>query len=302
MPQIPSGPWFSGRDSFFSHLSAWLSLTRLRVFLDRLFPSRTVLLGIWAGMLFSVTGLAFSTLNTTPSLPKGLYAHGPVSQPLQNGSLVLVCLSPGPARFGLARGYIPKSIGSERTPCPETARPLLKRVLAVPGDTVRVDFSGVLVNGKRTLPPPPHCDGQSRPIPIQYGTHYLEEDQYWLSTDQYLSYDSRIYGPVHWTQILSQARPLITTDPDLSRPPPMFFRRSDCSNLPSPSQPLLSQTDPFSSKASLDSLTTAADAHPFSTVRSLSPSRDFMAHVTPSDVSFDAPVVDSTTRLPPDAD
>src|SRR5690349_2535022 len=98
--------------------------------------------------LVAITALAAITfgekhptlrLNTTPSMPRGLYFMTP-GEP-QRGATVLVCLPVSLAAWGVARGYI--GYGD----CDNGSEALLKTIAAVAGDVVTVRESGIAVNG-----------------------------------------------------------------------------------------------------------------------------------------------------------
>src|SRR5690348_11098851 len=76
----------------------------------------------------------------TDSLPRGLYWVHPGA--VHRGLVVSACLPPDIARFGMERGYIPTGH------CPAGAGGIAKIAAAVDGDTVRVDASGVRINGR----------------------------------------------------------------------------------------------------------------------------------------------------------
>src|SRR6266851_977069 len=97
----------------------------------------------WLGspvVLLAAGWIAGLRLNLTGSLPVGLYlAVGAASA---RGALVLVCLPPQVAAFARARGYVPRG-GA----CPGGVVPIGKPIVAMPGDTVTVTPTGMLVNG-----------------------------------------------------------------------------------------------------------------------------------------------------------
>lgn len=136
-------------------------------------------------------------INTTPSLPRGLYLatlFDPAD--LKRGDLVAAC----PDTFAVQRlgrywtnGRCPG--GEER---PDGVRPLAKPVAGLPGDTILVDRQGVSVNGT-WLPrsTPLDRDRAGRPVEPQFGTHVLGEGEYWLHSGRVpTSIDSRYAGPV----------------------------------------------------------------------------------------------------------
>lgn len=254
---------------------------RARKVFSTVFPPRGTLFKLWGVGALLCLLLSVAVLNATPSLPSGLYLQYPLPQDtsVQRGTLATLCLTYGAERFGLRRSYLPKDLG-DNTQCPGFAPPLLKRVLAGPGDTVRVALDGIFVNGVKESLPPPHCDPKGRVIPIQYGTHVLADAQYWLYTDLYFSYDSRIYGPVHRSQIIAAAMPLLV-DPSWSPPidteiQTLPFRRADCSNALSDNRPLMPQIQLLSEVASLDSLRNAALRTSLGKVKRFRPTLSFV--------------------------
>lgn len=80
-------------------------------------------------------GLRF---NPTPSLPKGIYRIAPGAP--ERGDLVAFCLeSPVWTSLARERGYL--GSGS----CPSGLRPLLKRLVGLPGDAVTVTPDGIQI-------------------------------------------------------------------------------------------------------------------------------------------------------------
>lgn len=83
-----------------------------------------VWLALACGLVFAA-GLRF---NPTPSLPKGIYRIVPGTP--EKSELVSFCLEGEFAELALERGYL------EPGSCPSGLRPLLKRLAALPGDSV----------------------------------------------------------------------------------------------------------------------------------------------------------------------
>lgn len=141
-------------------------------------------------------------LNRSGSLPLGLYRE--VGGAVTYGSYVSVCL-PGPlARLGRLRGYLPAGRG-----CPAGASPVLKRVVALPGDRVRVRRSGLEVRG---VPIPRSSrlseDREGRPIPrLPAGLYRVLPGEVWVVGAAAESWDSRYYGPLP-ARGLRPARPV----------------------------------------------------------------------------------------------
>jgi conjugative transfer signal peptidase TraF len=149
-------------------------------------------------------------LNLTGSLPVGLYlaSHGFPGR----GATVLVCLAPGVAQFAKARGYVPQG-GS----CPGGLVPVGKVVWALPGDTVTVTPTGLLVNGTQVSNSRPLvCDHRGRPLPRLTGDRQVVgPGELWvLSTYSRLSFDSRYFGAVKVGQVRAGLHRLWTVGPD----------------------------------------------------------------------------------------
>jgi type IV secretory pathway protease TraF len=124
------------------------------------------------GALFALTHL---TLNESPSMPIGLYRIS--HEPIRHGSLVLL-------------------------------KDPLKEIVAVPGDTVRWDATGVSVNG-RLLDNSAIPSGSPYP-PYPYTTLKLAPDQYVTMGHHPLSFDARYTGPTPATLIATTIKPLWT--------------------------------------------------------------------------------------------
>lgn len=75
--------------------------------------------------------------------------------------------------------------------------PLIKRVVAVEGDHVVVDGSGVRLNGER-LPDsaPKRFARDGSPIRSAVGVHVLGAGEVWVAGEHPDSFDSRYFGPV----------------------------------------------------------------------------------------------------------
>ena len=143
-------------------------------------------------------------LNVSPSAPVGLYRA--VDQPVARGDLVVACVPLTAARLGRERGYLGQ--GS----CPGRVQPVLKRVGAMPGDTVDLDPGGVAVNG-HPLPGSATAvlDARGRPLPhAAWGRTVVPPGEVWLlTTHAPHSWDSRYFGPVRLDQVRI-ARALLT--------------------------------------------------------------------------------------------
>lgn len=156
-----------------------------------------------AGWLAHAAGLR---VNTTPSMPLGLWRIEIPHRALRPGDIVMACPPDAPAfREAAARGYLPQ--GS----CSGRFEPLLKPVAAVAGDVVTLSAEGVAVNGS-PIPgtAPLVMDTVGRPLrPLASGHYPVAERQIWLvSAHTPLSWDSRYFGALPAANILGVARPV----------------------------------------------------------------------------------------------
>jgi conjugative transfer signal peptidase TraF len=157
-----------------------------------------VLIGTF--QLFGIMGLR---INTSPSLPLGLYVTS--SQP--NATLVEFCPAEPFASLAISRGY------REAGVCPDGAAPLMKPVVARSGDVVGVSRQGIAVNG-RLLPntAPRATDTLRRPLsPWPFGRYVVAPGTVWVASSHHArSFDSRYFGPIQTAVIRDHLRPLIT--------------------------------------------------------------------------------------------
>jgi conjugative transfer signal peptidase TraF len=150
-------------------------------------------------------GLSGARINRTSSIPQGLYWT--TAEPVEAGSYVIFCPPPTDL-FMVARrrGYVPN--GS----CPGELGFMMKRVAAVGGDSIRVDASGMYVNGKMIpATTPAKFDSAGQPLPrLNIAERTLVDGELLLVGDaSSLSFDSRYFGPIGRNQITSTIRPVL---------------------------------------------------------------------------------------------
>jgi conjugative transfer signal peptidase TraF len=130
-------------------------------------------------------------LNRSSSLPLGLYRE--IEGEISYGTYVSACL-PGPlARFGRMRGYLPAGRG-----CSQGAAPVVKRVVALPGDRVWLREEGLEVRGV-SIPKTSRLavDRRGRPIlRLPAGLYRVLPGEVWVAGTARESWDSRYYGPL----------------------------------------------------------------------------------------------------------
>jgi conjugative transfer signal peptidase TraF len=135
--------------------------------------------------------------NASESVPIGLYRLHPTGG-LTVTQLVAV-QPPEPLATLLAdRRYLPRGV------------PLLKRVLALPGQTVCRDQLAIMVD-KIEIGTAREHDSGGRPLPIWQGCHVIADREVflmnWQSAD---SFDGRYFGALPTSAIIGRAEPLWT--------------------------------------------------------------------------------------------
>jgi conjugative transfer signal peptidase TraF len=139
--------------------------------------------------------------NASASVPIGLYAIRPAGA-LQVTELVVVRPPTPLASFLDERRYLPKGV------------PMLKRILALPGQTVCRTDRTITVDGTAMGQALDH-DRSGRALPIWRGCRVVAGDEVflmnWQSED---SFDGRYFGPLPASTIVGRADPLWTREED----------------------------------------------------------------------------------------
>jgi conjugative transfer signal peptidase TraF len=144
-------------------------------------------------------------INTSPSLPRGLYLLEPVVGVPYPGQIVLTCPPPAAAALALERRYL------DRGPCPGGTKPLGKLVLAGAGDRVELSAAGIVLNrcalGAASSST---TDTRGRRL-TRYpaGVYRLGAQELWLFSPHRRSFDSRYFGPVSTRSVIGVLRPLL---------------------------------------------------------------------------------------------
>ena len=155
----------------------------------------------WVGF-----GLIF---NYTHSVPFGIYREiaDPASTPHTPAPYVFFCPD---VRWPSMNGQ-PNYRDPMRT-CPDGFSPLIKPVVAWPGDIVETSAAGIVVNGQ----PLPNTatisrDSTGRQLhPFPAGKYRVQKDELWvISSFSPRSFDSRYFGPIPLRSVHSWIRPLL---------------------------------------------------------------------------------------------
>jgi len=161
-------------------------------------PRRHVVLAV---SLATITALIAPTLlsvsprltwNATASAPIGLYAVHP-SATVRTGDMVLAWIPASVRAMAAARHYIPSNV------------PLIKRIVAGPGDTVCARGFAIVIDG-RQVARRRAVDGGGRALPWWTGCRTLQAGEcFLLMAESPDSFDGRYFGPVPFSSILGRA-------------------------------------------------------------------------------------------------
>ena len=137
--------------------------------------------------------------NASASAPIGLYAVQP-AEDLEVSDLVVIVPPPELATFLAARGYLPKGV------------PLLKRVLALTGQTVCRDGLDVLAYGV-SVGRARIRDHAGRELPVWHGCRRIADGELFLMNwDAPDSVDGRYFGAFPQSSVIGRALPVWTDE------------------------------------------------------------------------------------------
>ena len=137
--------------------------------------------------------------NASASVPIGLYRVRPAGD-LHVTELVVVRPSPPLANSLDERGYLPKSV------------PLLKHILALPGQTVCRTGRTITIDATAMGEALDH-DRRGRLLPVWQGCRVIAQGEVFLMNRQAEdSLDGRYFGPLPATTIVGEAAPLWTDE------------------------------------------------------------------------------------------
>ncbi len=128
--------------------------------------------------------------NVSASAPLGLYLLSP--PPVRVGDRIAARPPASFARLAADRGYLPVGV------------PMIKMVMAGPGDIVCGRRSAVLVNGRHVAARLP-ADSRQRPLPSWSGCKRLgRDDVFLLNADSTRSFDGRYFGFSHRSDLIGR--------------------------------------------------------------------------------------------------
>jgi len=152
--------------------------------------------------VFQISGVFGLRINTSPSLPMGLY----IITADAGADLVEFCPMEPFATLSIVRGY--RDPGA----CSDGAAPLLKPVIATAGDVVEVSTRGISVNGA-LLPntAPLTSDTKGRHLEAwPSGRYVVDPGTIWVASSYHpRSFDSRYFGPLSIAAIRYRLKPFL---------------------------------------------------------------------------------------------
>jgi len=144
-------------------------------------------------------------LNTTPSLPLGLYRE--TKEPVRRGMFATFCLEDTAfIRLAKERGYLGEG------PCPGGIKPLGKEIFGLPSDEICLNDGLITVNGKTiALTKAKATDSHGRAMPIpQLKSGVIPKGYALLLSPRHAGgFDSRYFGLVRLSS-LHPVRPVCT--------------------------------------------------------------------------------------------
>jgi conjugative transfer signal peptidase TraF len=152
--------------------------------------------------LFLFTPIYGVCINVTPSMPKGIYLRDTGS--IHRSDIVALCLEEPYKTLGLKKFYIGKGHRCQG------ADPLIKEVIAIPGDDVVLTDQFIRVNKTIYLYPTFYADSLHRKLAVYPRGKYSHVQGYWvIGTHSPYSWDSRYFGEIHAHQILYKLKPAL---------------------------------------------------------------------------------------------
>jgi conjugative transfer signal peptidase TraF len=144
-------------------------------------------------------------INSTPSMPEGIWKVDPITGPIRRGQIVSICpVDSTIFQTARSRNYLSWGL------CQGGYSSLLKPVAAVPEDRLTISRQGISVNGvtaanSRSMAK----DSLGRPMTqMQAGCYTVKLGTVWLVSSHPESFDSRYFGPLPCANILGEAKPI----------------------------------------------------------------------------------------------
>lgn len=184
-------------------------LTRSKIALNEHMKSkktnwRLPLIAAVFGLTVGTAHALHLTINVSESMKEGVYIGA--GHIIHRGDTVAVCLDKNVAKVGLKQGYVLRG-----NACDGGTSPLIKQVLAIPGDNLVLTDTNIRVNDHSYPYVTFHTDTQGREISsIPRGNYSAIKRYFLIGTNAQNSWDSRYWGQVNQDQILYRLVPVWT--------------------------------------------------------------------------------------------
>src|SRR5450432_233384 len=152
---------------------------------------------------FQLSGTLGLRINTSPSLPMGLY----IATADAGANMVEFCPAEPFATLSIIRGY--RDPGT----CRDGGAPLLKPVIAKAGDVIELSARGISVNGVFLSNTAPLTrDTKGRPLEAwPFGRFLVAPGTVWVASSYHpRSFDSRYFGPLSTAAIRNRLKAFLT--------------------------------------------------------------------------------------------
>ncbi|MDI2113879.1 conjugative transfer signal peptidase TraF [Commensalibacter nepenthis] len=145
-------------------------------------------------------------INSTPSEPMGIWRS---TNYANKGDLVEACIPPTATMIeARKRGYLLSG------KCKGNLAPVIKRIVAIEGDSVSIELNGLSINGVLFSSNLALKDSDNRPLkPAFLGNYLLKKNEVFLAsnyTDK--SFDSRYFGVINKNNILHGMKAILVTN------------------------------------------------------------------------------------------
>lgn len=148
-------------------------------------------------------------INTTPSFPLGLWQIEALSREVRLGDTLFICPPADAPAIKLARERLYLPVGL----CDGGMAPLIKTVVALPGQRVTIEEDQVAIDGKRLAHSSVQArDGLGRALPT-YAGGVVPLGALFVHSNYVASFDSRYFGPIPAGGVLGLAREVFTFQP-----------------------------------------------------------------------------------------
>jgi len=170
---------------------------------------------VLAGIAIVLLLLAASStlkLNLTESMPIGLYLLHRTTM-IHVGDIVIACPPLAAQRVGMANGYLTRAYGiTPGSRCVAGSAPVLKYVIALAGDELVINQSGLALNGQLfDTRLRARIDSHGRRLAaLIHGRYRLGKYDIWLYSPAPRGWDSRYFGPIKRSDVLGIAKPIWT--------------------------------------------------------------------------------------------